>query len=365
MSGMRVAYRRLFGIRVRHDWYAAGDTRDDFALTPTASTAELLRQLGLGMRTAADGLVVFAEIEPDSAPPVMRRPLGTASLRFAFELRAENPALLNITELPPHRRARSVFCFDNLRADVVASRAHLGDSVAGARIGPPATLVTGALTYRLGAPSAAATVTIRNRFNAVVSEIEARPPAPAATVDEQRIDLAALGLAAGRYAISDTAGGSSSVYFDPDLARSRPLGIVEIFTRTDGLTPDGTDRVPPPYRFLAGDTITGPEAYYLQFQPVATTWRYIVAKKYANNGIALPELGITGPVAFTRVITGGLAVFTSSATVRLSAAPRALKLTRSAPQPREIRDLPDPGLATPLGAVPAVPNFVSDIYVYV
>jgi hypothetical protein len=157
-------------------------------------------------------------------------------------------------------------------------------------------------------------------------------------------------------------GGTSSIYYDRDLARSRPLGVIEIFTRTEGLTPDATDRVPASYRFVSGDTVI-PVDYHLQFEPLATTWRYIVTKKYDNNGIALNQLLIGGPIAFTTAVAGSQAVFTSAAAVRLSAAPRAVKLLK---QPnKEISDLPNPDLTTPLGSAVAVPNYVSDMFVYV
>lgn len=361
---MRIVFRRLFRIRVRHDWYADGTTRGEFAVVPTASTAALLAELGLRARAFGDGLVVFGEVEPDTAPPVLRRPLGATSFRFAFELRAASPALLNVTELPAFRPARTIFCFDNLREDLAAGRAHLGDRVAGTRIGAPVTLVTGTYTHTLGAPAAAATLTVRDRFGGTVATIEVRSPDPGIPAAAHRIDLAAVPkIVPGRYTIADSVGGTSSIYFDPDLAASRPPGVVEIYTRTDGLTPDATDRVPPSYRFLVGDAVSGPDAYYLQFEPVATTWRYIVTKKYDNNGIALGQLSITGPVAFTPAVAGTQAVFTSTAAVRLSSTPRALKLIQH--PNKDIRDLPNPDLATPLGSVPAMPNFVSDMFVYV
>jgi hypothetical protein len=361
---VRVAYRRLFRIRVRHGWYPDEVPREDFAVVPTASTAALLTDLGVHTRMHADGVTAFCEVEPDTTPAEMRRPFGSSSFRFAFELRAQNPALLNITEAMTVRPSRTIFCFDNLRQDVDTGRTLLGDSVANQRIGPPVTLVTGStFVHRLNAAATAATLTVRNRFADVIATVEASSPDSAVPETDYRLDLAAIpALVPGRYQIADNTGGVSSIYFDPDLARSRPISIIEIFTRTEELTPDGTNRVPATYRFVSGDTVTSID-YYLQFQPLATTWRYIVTKKYDNNGIALDQLGVGGPIAFTTAISGSQAVFTSAAAVRLSAAPRAVTLLK---QPdKQIRTLPNPGLTTPLGSVGAVPNFVSDMFVYV
>lgn len=361
---MRIAFKRLFRIRVRHGWYPDGGTHEDFDVVATPSTAVLLAALGLRTRAHADGLTVFGEVEPGSDPPALRRPLGAVSLRFTFELRARNARLLNITDLPPFKPAQTIFCFDNLREDVAAGRTHLGDGVAGARIGEAVTLVTaGVHMHPLGAPVVEATVTIRDRFGATVATLDARSPDPGASQSEYRLDLTALpSIVPGRYEITDNQGGVSRIHYDPGAA-SRPFGVIEIYTSTTGLTPDATDRVPVPYRFITGDTLTGLDPYYVQLEAVATTWRYLVTKKYVNNGIALAQLSIDGPIAFTGAVSGDSAVFTSTAAVRLSAARRGLKLLK---QPaKELRDLPDPDLTTPLGAVDASPNFVSDMFVYV
>ncbi len=363
---MRIAFTRLFRIQVRHGWYTDGATREDFDVVPTPSTLTLLAELGLRVRIHADGVTVFGEVLPGTMPPLLRRPLGPVSLRCAFELRARNTRLLNITDLPPYAPARTIFCFDNLREEIASGRNLLGDTVANARIGPSVALVASpAYTYTLGAPAASAAITIADRFGATVATIDARSPDASAPLAGYLMDLAAIPrLVPGRYQISDDQGGSVSIYYDPDLAASRPLAVVEIFTRTDALTPDGTDRVPASYRFLTGDTVTTVAPYVMQFDAVATTWRYLVTKKYPNNGIALSQLAINGPVAFASAVSTTSAIFTSTTAVRLSDAPRGLTLQKQ-PPPKDLRKLPEPTLTTPLNIVAAVPNFVSDMFVYV
>lgn len=363
---MHIAFKRLFRIRVRHDWYAGGEIgADDFQVVPSASTAHLLGALGLRTRALPDGLVVYGEVEPGSTPPRLRRPLGADALRFAFELRTRHAALLAITDLPPFAPARTIFCFDNLREDVSAGRAHLGDAPAGVRIGSPVSLVTGpSFLHPLGAPAATAVVTIADRFGATVATVDAAAADGTTPFAAWPVDVgSAVGMAAGRYTITDSHGGVSRIYFDPDLAASRPLGILEIFSRTEQLTPDATNRVPASYRFLAGDEVSGFDSYYLQFQARATTWRYLVTKKYLNNAVALSSLKIGGPVTFAGTVSGARAVFTSTAAVRLAATPRGLKLLEH--PSKHIRDLPDPDLRTPLGSDPALPAYVSEIHVYV
>jgi hypothetical protein len=362
---MRVVYRKLFRIRVRHGFYANAETHDDFELVPTASTLALMAAASLRVRRHPDGLTVFGEVEPDSDPPTLLRPLGADALRFAFELRAVNRNLLNIAELPGLQPGRSVFCFDNLRQEVDAGRKLLGDSVAGARIGAPARLVTRSVfTHEFGAPVASATIGVFDRFGAELASLDAGSPQAAALLTSYRIDLAAIPkLVPGRYTILDNLGGASAIYYDPGLDASRPLGVIEIYSRTESNTPDHSNRVPPSYRFLSGDALTGLDPYHLQFDALATTWRYIVTKKYDNNGVTLAQLAIDGPLGFAKRMDGTTrAIFISDAAVRFSETPRSLKLKAGN---KEIRDLPNPDESIVLGKASVSGSFVADTFVYV
>ena len=363
---MHVEYRRLFRLRVRHDWYAGGvlAAHDDFAAVPTESTARLLDDVGLRYRAEPDGVSVFGEIELKSDPPVLRRSLGAASWRFAFELRALNAGLVALTELPRFEPGRTLFAFDNLRADVADGRLRLGDAVAGAAVGAPIKLLTGStFTHIFGAPVSRATLRVKDRFEATVATVEALPATPGAAMEDYRLDLSAIPrLVPGRYTIEDDQGASKRVYYDPDLERTRPFGVIEVYTHTKALTPDQTDRVPAGYRFASGDTLA-PKVYDIDLAPIATTWQYVVVKKYTHNGVGLADLTIDGPIPFgAPALSDSRAVFRSNAAVRLSAARRGLKLKNSV---RVLKDLPEPDLShlPAKGATPA--SLVSDMFVYV
>lgn len=361
---MQIVYRSLARMRVRHAWYADGVTSGDFEIRPTAATSDLCLALGLRTRVYADGLAVFAEVEPETDPPALLRPVGDDSIRLVFELRALNPLLLGIADLPAYTPARQVFCLDNLRADESDGRRHLGDAVDDARFGDPVVLLPrGIHDHAFAAPALAAVFTITDRFGAEVATIAAASPDGVTPMTAYRIDLTAIdAVGRGRYAIADDQGTAAWVYYDPDLEASRPLAVIELYTHTRSLTPDAADRVPASYRFLDGDEIAA-AVYTIQFDALATTWRYIVTKKYTTNGIALEDLSIDGPVAFGGAISGSQAVFTSAAAVTLSAARRGLQLLKAGAQP--VRDLPEPGLATPLGRGATPDDFVSDMFVYV
>ena len=95
--------------------------------------------------------------------------------------------------------------------------------------------------------------------------------------------------------------------------------------------------MPVGYRFFSGDSLTGFDSYHLHFEARATTWRYIVTKKYDNSGITLDQLAIDGPLSFGKSVSGIRAVFTSDAAVRFSETPRGLKLKAGN---KEIRPFP-------------------------
>jgi hypothetical protein len=336
----------------------------DFDIRPTTSTARLLMELGLRVRKTPDGLVVYAEVEPASAPPTLLRPVGLDSIRLVFELRARNVLLLNVADLPPRQAGRSVFAFDNLRDDEESGRLHLGDSVAGVRTGDAVKLVSrNSYTHTFATPTAAATLAITDRFGARAATVDAVSADVGTPMTEYRIDLSALDMQAGRYRLDDGLGTVTNFYYDLDLDASRPLAVIDVYTHTTTVTPDATNRVPNAYRFLSGDTLTGFDAYYIQFEPLATTWRYIVTKKYDTNGIALTDLSIDGPISFSGSVSGTRAVFTSSTAVSLSATARGLRLMKDATDP--VRELPEPGLSTPLGRGATPTDFVSDMFVYV
>jgi hypothetical protein len=361
---MRITFTRLFTVHIRHGFYADGRARGDLMARPLPATAAHLEALGLGFRALPDGFTVYGETD-GAAPPRLVRPLGAVSLQFAFLLEPANPYLASMTELPDFRPARQAFCFDNLREDITDSRAHLGDAVAGRRLGDPVDLVTApSVTYRFPAPVNADTLTVRDRFGVVAHAASFALSNPIDRTDAYRLALADIDATPpGRYTIEDASGGRMALRYAPDVGAARPMAFVDIYSSTAGLAP-GSDRVPAAYRFLAADGTVTPREYHLQLEPRATTWRYNVVRKYAADDSSLADLAIAGGVAFARTLESGRAVFVSSSPVALSeqAPVPALELRDAT---HKLRDLPHPGAATPLKAGSAPGSFTSEIFVYV
>jgi len=359
---MKTAYTTLFSVKLRHSFYMGGRSTEDFVIRPTPWSRRKLRQYGLVFRPQEDGFTVYTEIEPDSEPPVVHKPIGQDTLRFAFLLDAVNPYVESISEVP-RRRQGSLFYFNNLRNDKKDGRLHLSDSVAGARVGNAIRLASGAsFTYSFAAPVNRATIEIKDLFGSHVHRTSFSFPNPGEATSEHRLDLGEVrNFVPGRYVLTDDHGGTQTIYYDPELSHSRPFGLVEIFSKTDTLTTDGSDQVPVDYRFLVGQEVKPVPPYHLQLEALRTTWRYQVMKTYQSNGIDLSKVTIFG-IPFDEVRESEKATFTSRDPVPLAESPPTLELRHS---DKKIRTLPGPGLSTPLQEGAAQGSYLSEMYVYV
>ncbi|MDJ0768468.1 MAG: hypothetical protein QNJ12_06720 [Ilumatobacter sp.] len=359
---MRTTYAPLFSIDIEHAYYRAGHPGADLEIRPTADTAQLMRNHAFVFRPSDRGCSVYAEIDSAvSAAPELVRPAGAGGLRFVFTIDAAAPYLASITDLPRARPGRQLWCFDNLRRDVAGADLFLGDAVAGARRGPPVWIEAAPeLVHRVDPPVTGAQVTCRDRFGADVLDVAVQSPDPATAQSEYSIEGWDR-LPPGRYTISDDAGGSRAVVKAPELRGRSPLGLIEIFDRTDGFASDGVDRVPPAYRFLNGDAVTA-RTYTLRLVPRPTTWRYVVVSKNRPLELDLTGLAIDGGPSFTRQVDGTRAVFTAQARRALSERPAALTLTGLNGSSMV---LPSPGASTPLEAGTGPDDLISTLYVYV
>jgi hypothetical protein len=114
----QIRYERLISLSVRHDFYGAGKACPDFAITPTASTKTLLRNLGLIAKPRRDGIDVLYFTGRTAAIlrylwnrkhdhqtshwsefdlPRMRSASWT---RLTLAFRLDNPLFTNFTEMP-------------------------------------------------------------------------------------------------------------------------------------------------------------------------------------------------------------------------------------------------------------------------
>lgn len=374
---MHISFKRLFQVQLRHTFYKDGRSVQDFSAHPSPATARVLQDYGLIFRPSSDGFSLYARVEPGTPPHHLLNSIGTDNLRLHFLLQPTNPYIQNVSALPGYQPGRSIFYFNNLRDDQQHQRLHLGDHVVNSRIGGPLHFVAGPVyTHRFldvatSSPLlvSSATITIQDMFgNSVHTESFQYPDRAEYKTSEYRISLQAIPkLGPGRYVVNADQGKSQDIFYDPDLKFSRPFGVIEIFNRTDSLTPTQADIVPQDYRFLLGDQLTGLDPYQLQLDARSTTWRYTIMKKYDKSSIPLNQLSIVGDLSFNaRVLDPPVnptrAIFTTSGEEILQEIPRSLELHQNG---TELRKLPNPQLSTALQKGSSSNNFVSELFVYV
>jgi hypothetical protein len=85
----------LFGLRVKHDYYADAVCRD-LSVEPTENTRRLLDRYRLRLRELEDGIVVSADA--DAGAKTARIPIARDEL-FVFQLRVHNPDFALFTDL--------------------------------------------------------------------------------------------------------------------------------------------------------------------------------------------------------------------------------------------------------------------------
>ncbi len=361
---MKLSYKPLFWVHLRHTFYRQGLSLSDFKVSPTADTECLLKDRGLLFRSEPESFAIFAEVIPDSDPPTLKHAIGQENLSLRFLLEPLHVYLFNISQLDHYRMGRELFCFDNLNNDQADGHLYLGDSVAAARLGAPVSLQTSAIVdYRFMTSVSSAQLSLFDRFGKQLDSRSVQAPPGQGMLTGYRYDLSSvLGMTPGRYRLQDNHGGGRLFYCDPGLFGGNVFGVIEMFNRTEQLTPDNTDRVPAAYRFLNGDQLIGTGAFSLQLEHRSTRWRYIVSKKYDNNSINLAQLTVTGPVMFDRADEDKRVVFTAHDPLPLAEAQQTITMSHNG---TGIRSLPNPSLTSPVEGTAAEGIKYSDIYVYV
>ncbi len=96
------AYARLFGIDLKHRYYANG-LCSDFAVIATDDTARLLRNHRCVVKPKANGIEIFVETVTDTDPkPIIKPKIAFSSnVTLSFELHLNNPEFELFTDPGP------------------------------------------------------------------------------------------------------------------------------------------------------------------------------------------------------------------------------------------------------------------------
>ncbi|GEM_PF-4302468 len=368
---MKTRYQPLLVFQFLHDYFADIRAVDGFRIIPTNACARILTQNRIIMRADASGMALYAEVEADTDQARLFTDLGKATPVLRFWIEAQDPYLLNITDLPPYHPTDQVFYFNNLSDQrsipIDDSPLYMGDSVVGKPVGNALALVAGPASYhthRFSAATVAASFELKNVFDDVVGVHDVSFSAP---VEEFRINLESIfSLRPGRYTLLDNHGGRSEFYYAPAVNNSAVFGVIEIYNTTTHLTADQSEKTPAAYRYISvGNIINNIKPFTIQLASRATTWRYIVNKKYSNNGISLAELDVVdteNAVSFSKALGVEQVIFTGAVPIQLREERKAPELHRSS---GKLLTLPIPALKTALQQVPALAGYNSDMYVYI
>ena len=75
---MRISYKRLFRVQLRHGFYKKSRSTQDFIVKPSPSTAKVLSHHGFIFRSMEDGFSLYARVKPDSQPVELLNSLNEA-----------------------------------------------------------------------------------------------------------------------------------------------------------------------------------------------------------------------------------------------------------------------------------------------
>ncbi|MCP4075097.1 MAG: hypothetical protein GY744_02805 [Gammaproteobacteria bacterium] len=372
---MKLIYRPLLNIQLRHSYYASGFSENDFDVHPSLSTSRLFSQYGLILRKNETGFIIYAEVDPvtvgvavEDISPVpeasLKNDLLGENLGFSFFLQAKNNYLSNITALPRYNPGRQIFYVNNLRDDQEPGLLHLGDSFTDQRVGDAIALVSGqTLTYQFETAVNSADLKLDDAFGNTLDIFSFQYTDPLQTTLEYRVDLSVTkSMPPGRYMLThvDSTETPLIFYFEPQLLIQNPVAVIEIFSSTVDLTVDNSEQVVEDYRFLVDNNIQPVGNYVWQLQARATTWRYNVIKKYDSSPYSLINLDDISD--FDKTIDGDRAIYVADDERFLSELPAAIALSHSG---TKLRNLPSPQLTTALQSGSGEGSYISDMYVYV
>ncbi len=372
---MKLIYRPLLNIQLRHSYYSSGFPENDFDIHPSLSTSQLFSQYGLILRKNETGFIIYVEVDPttvgeavEDLSPIpaesLKNDLLGEKLRFSFFLQAKNNYLSNITALPRYNPGRQIFYVNNLRDDQESGLLHLGDSFTDQRVGEAIALVNGqTLAYQFETAVNSADLKLDDSFGNTLDIFSFQHSDPLQTTLEYRIDLNVIkSMSPGRYTLTHVDSSESPLifYFEPELFAQNPVAVIEIFSSTVDLTVDNSEGVVEDYRFLVNNEIQPVGDYVWQLQARATTWRYNVIKKYDSSPYSL--LNLDDISDFDKTIDVDRAIYVADDERLLSELPATIALSHSG---TKLRNLPSPQLTTQLQPGLSEGSYISDMYVYV
>lgn len=370
---MKISYQTLCRLKLQHSYYSDSRIDGAFRVWPTPACQDMLDHYHILFRQTDNGFSLFVKVVPETTPAQLFQQLNSETLKLSFWLEASNPLLLSISALPARHCGEDLLYFDNLSDHRIAPAAesllYLHDTSLNSKPGDVLRMVVNSVyTYRFTTPVTEAVLILKDRFDKTVETITINGTEP---ISQYRINLTDIqSMFPGRYTLMDDQGGSSEIYYDPGLMGKPVFGLIDLYNTTQNITTDNSEQVPDAYRFLSlNNTLIQESAYTLKIASQETTWRYIVTKKYANNGIELNQLIVKDSSSMVTFEPEPDAddkhiIFTAQKGLALKEIRKPIVLEQKSPS-NKIRDLPNPTFSTALQKFSGLTDFSSDIYIYV
>ena len=369
-------YVALFEVSFRHAFYnAAGGYCPDLQASPTASTAQMMSQLGVMMRRQSAGFGLYA---PSSRVEAIARFVAsqyTAGAvgagywtRLSFVLKSANSDFIGVTRLPLSVSPMAQMLYvSNLQVTSGAHGLGLGSKPV---LGREALHDLTAGRLRVAAPSPQL---VTDLSGAVVRTVQ--PKAGVADISFSGLPYGCYRIA-GAGAAQPTPPARTVVY-----APTAPTGLclMDLMLAAPTADAEHPQAFPLPHPASASPASSTPVELTLAFAARETRWRYFVVSQKPHAVLA-DDLTISGPAAiFTRsaeVLPTGApaAVFTASKALPLrQLSPYAFGLSGHRRSAGGVRDLIRVERLPSAAAAPVWPEpsgrssltALSEIYVYV
>ncbi|MEM9685320.1 MAG: hypothetical protein AAF934_00175 [Bacteroidota bacterium] len=311
---MSRTFQNILNMTWSHSYYTNGnDVARDFTVTPTASTANLLKHHKFFFRETEQGFSLYCD---NVTLPQLPSILGNQTLHFCIKLK--NPGFMNFTDLVSRSGSKDIYYLQCVQSGGT-------QAIQAVPRYPPV------FTYTFTAPQAAPTLQLTDpegtlRFS------ESFPTAGLNNELSASVDLTAY--TSGRYTVSITGQSDVYLYISHEQPGDELFGIAAILL--------------PNFSGFNANTYTALE-YQFQFSTRAAVWQYHVSLSNTYTSLAMSDtLGsdtFTGPVPNTLTI-GTTVVFSSANAIAYQeSVKRGIRLTVDGN--RHFDNQPNPEITNP------------------
>ncbi len=267
-------YQKLFGAEIMHKYYRSLRSAD-FTVVPSKSCEQLMRRYGLVFRATAYGFDIFGETGNNGK----LKKAVTASLKFTFYIRLNNPGVENFSDLPLERNQSEKFYFNNLQVNQVKVFGlgttelliNKGGQVSAADLKK---IVFNHYSFSFISAGGSKVFKLFQEDDNGLAAQKTIIPVNGSFTYQHTLDE----LVSGLYRLEADAVVVDRFYLDREAEISASFGVIEIFTN-----------VPASNRFINNGDEISYKNYKIAFMNRSTKWRYKVIN---NSGISMPNPAI-------------------------------------------------------------------------